>query len=103
VNLLPSMSEEDGNLMEAIANSPDLDIFTSEPIQDIIEYRWAMFAARIHWFGWLLHMLYIISLQMYITEVYLIDDKENLVNVNFKLWLNIIGGCLMYPTIYDGR
>lgn len=40
VNLLPSMSEEDGMIIDAIANSNDLDIFTTDVVQDLIGYKW---------------------------------------------------------------
>ena len=69
----------------------------------MISYKWERFAKNIHWFGWFIHMLYIIAVQMYITQVYLIDDPADIGNVNFEVWLNVIGGCLLYPTIYDGR
>jgi hypothetical protein len=73
VNMLTSMSEEDGQIIEAIANSEELEIFQVDVVKDLIDYKWKAFAASVHWFGWLIHMLYILALQMYIAKVYLVD------------------------------
>ena len=69
--MLTDISEEDGLLIKAIANSEDLDIFTTEVVQDVINYKWDRFASNIHWFGWIIHIIYIICLQIYIATTYL--------------------------------
>ena len=40
LNILPSMSEADGQLMEALANSEELPMFQTDLVQDLIEYKW---------------------------------------------------------------
>lgn len=44
INLLTSLSDEDGTIMEAIANSDELEIFTTEAVQDLIDYKWQAYA-----------------------------------------------------------
>jgi hypothetical protein len=39
-NLLTSVSEEDGDLMSAIADSNELSIFETDLIRDMIDYKW---------------------------------------------------------------
>lgn len=104
VNMLPSMNEQDGsNIIQAISNSEDLEIFTCSVVQDLINYKWQTFASKVHWFGWMIHIVYIISLQLYIIQVYLVDNhSEAKVDVT-PVWLYVIGLCLIYPIFYDGR
>jgi len=40
LNILPSVSEENGQLMNAIAGSEELPIFMTDLCKDIIDYRW---------------------------------------------------------------
>ena len=95
------MSQEEGLLISAIAASEELELFTTDSVRDLLNYKWGSFAAVTHWFGWLIHMAYIFALQMYINEIYLRDDVEKLPDVHVWLWT--IGGCLIYPLFYDGR
>jgi hypothetical protein len=73
-NLLPSMSEKEGLIITAIANSDELGIFFTDAVKDLITYKWHKFAAATHWVGWLFHMLYIVALQSYVALIYLDDD-----------------------------
>jgi len=101
INLLPSMSEDEGQIIQAIANSEELELFKTDAVKDLVNYKWGAFASSVHWFGWLIHMLYIISLQMYITKIYLADDIESVTST--PVWLYVIGFCLLYPAFYDGK
>ena len=71
---MPSVSEETGTLMEALANTDELSIFEIEAIQDIIDYKWETFAANVHTRGFYIHLTYVISLLVYINNVLLVDD-----------------------------
>ena len=42
--MLTSLSDEDGTLMEAIANSEELEIFDTEAVRDLIDYKWQAYA-----------------------------------------------------------
>lgn len=46
LNLITSVSEEDGPLMNAVANSDELGIFKTDMIMDMIDYKWNTFAKR---------------------------------------------------------
>ena len=41
---MTSMSEDDGSLIEAIANSEELEIYKTQIIRDVVDYKWAKFA-----------------------------------------------------------
>jgi len=40
MNILCSMSQEDGQLIDALAESEELSIFETELIRDLIDWRW---------------------------------------------------------------
>ena len=69
-------------------------------MEDLINYKWQTFAARVHWFGWIIHLIYILALQTYISEIYLSNTQVQVAPIVF---LYVIGGCLLYPVFYDGR
>ena len=43
VNLLTSIDQKDGSLMEAIAESNELRIFEAQAIIDLIDFKWEKF------------------------------------------------------------
>ena len=38
------MSEKDGTIMDAIADSQELAIFTTDLVKDMVEYKWEKYA-----------------------------------------------------------
>jgi len=100
LNLLCSMSEEDGKLIDAVSNSNDLAIFQTDSIKDLIDWRWQKFAKRIHMRGFFLHVLYILLTTLYICTTYLKNDFG--LGPWFKdVQLLGLGVLLIYPLIYD--
>lgn len=71
LNLITSMSEEDGTLMNAVANSDELPIFKTDLIMDMIDYKWETFAKRQHLIGLFIHVIYVIVLILYINRTFL--------------------------------
>ena len=74
INILPSMSEKEGLIIAAVAQSEELEIFFTEAVKDLVNYKWQQFAKLTHWVGWITHMIYIVALQSYVTDIYLDDD-----------------------------
>jgi hypothetical protein len=93
------MSQEDGKLIDAIADSEELEIFTTDVVMDLIDFRWENFARKVHVRGLLVHCTYILTLTMYIRATYL---GETVDLVPSKGYLYTIALCLLYPLVYDG-
>jgi hypothetical protein len=74
MNFLCAMSEEDGQLIDAIANSNEMSIFETELVMDLIDFRWLAFAKRTQKVGFFFHVLYIITMALYIKAAYLGQD-----------------------------
>jgi hypothetical protein len=65
------MANEDVNLLSLCCESDELDMFSSESLQDCIEFKWTNFGQRWHFIGFFLHLVYIIILIMYTNMVYI--------------------------------
>lgn len=123
LNILSSVSEENGQLMEAIAASEELSIFTTDLVMDLIDFKWERFAFRQHMFGAFIHFIYVMVLIYYINFTFLVQkatyknldtgvisdtkqgcegDCERISPITDLTYLYIIFCCLLYPLIYDG-
>jgi len=64
--MLTSVSEEDGDITAAIADSEELAIFKTPIVMDMLDYKWDVFAQSSHRLGCLIHIIYVVCLIMYI-------------------------------------
>lgn len=71
LNILTSVSEEDGPLMDAVANSDELAIFETDMVRDMIDYKWRTYARRQHLCGGFVHLVYVLVLIAYISRTFL--------------------------------
>ena len=76
MNFLTSFSEQDGSLMKALCSSNELEIFQSDLIIDLIDFKWEAYAAKIHKIGFFFHILYILLIAFYINSEYLEYDLD---------------------------
>jgi len=58
--------------MDAVSNSEELEIFETDTIRDMIDYKWETFAKRQHLFGGFVHLCYLIVLILYINHTFLV-------------------------------
>jgi hypothetical protein len=91
-----------------IAECSETEIFTANPIMDLIEYQWGLYGFNFHLVGFVNFFVYLLMLMVYIYQVYIYDklyvfkDMRNRAKVNDepnKLALILIFG-LIYQTIY---
>jgi hypothetical protein len=71
VNLLASMSEDNGKIISAIVNSDELEIFKTEFVIDLIDFKWQQFAQKSHLIGAAFHFMYLSFMMAFIIEVFL--------------------------------
>merc|ERR1712238_260360 len=116
------MSEEDGTLMNAVADSDELSIFTTDMIMDMIDYKWESFAKTQHLIGGFIHVCYVVVLILYINKTFLSMEAVNadqIIPINKSIHVDgeidnrifpkcdhrymwAIAICLLYPIYYDG-
>lgn len=106
-NLLTSMSQDEGSIMDAIADSEELGIFKTELIKDMVDYKWQTYAQSQHTLGAFIHWVYVAVLMSYINVVFLKPESFDAQGVRINpdpytplLFASLV--CLCYPIMYDG-
>jgi len=97
------------DIAECIFSSEELPIYECESIKDIIDYKWRVFSRPLHRTGASIHIVYMLTLIVYINEVFLspeiVYNEDGLTKISpppVKIWLQLIMVCLIYPLAYDG-
>ena len=57
--------------MDQLSDTSELAIFKSKVVIDFYEYQWNKYAKYIHYYGAVLHFIYILIFSIYVNEVYL--------------------------------
>lgn len=101
LNVLFSVSDEDGRLIDALSESEDLPIFQTDLIKDFIDFKFETYAYKVHRFGLTNHMFDILLSSLYIRAAYL-NQAFMFEPEEFKAWMLYLWYiALIYPTIYD--
>ena len=80
LNILPSMNAGcKDDLMEAIINSDEKEIFESEALTDMVDFKWEKYAFRRHIIGAFFHLVYLTCLLLYINHTFLINPTHDAV------------------------
>lgn len=108
LNILPSLNDGcEGDLMEAIIGTDENEIFISEAVMDMVDYKWDTYAFKTHMIGAVFHLIYSGCLIAYIDHTFLVEPTHDAIGTiqppkcNIK-YMYILFGCLVYPTFYDG-
>ena len=70
------MVNADINIMEHFADSDELSMFKTSPIQNFIEFKWHSIGSRHHCLSAVVHFLYVVLLVVYVLEIYVRDPNE---------------------------
>lgn len=71
------MSQTDGKIITAIAESNELDIFHTELVKDVIDFKWKQYAQKSHLIGAFFHTIYVCFMMYYINNVYMIPHAKD--------------------------
>lgn len=72
LSMLPYVGPKDDELIESLIGSEtEIEVFETQAVQDLIDYRWNLFAKRQHVFGFSLHMLYVLLVMLFVNSQYL--------------------------------
>lgn len=75
LNQLCSMSKEDGSIMDAVANSEEVDLFETDAVMDMIDFKWDRYASKIHLIGMIIHIIYMVYLNAYVKLTFVDPDS----------------------------
>lgn len=87
-------------LLESILEQGEfeLEIFESESVKDLIQFKWDYYGYFVHYLGAGMHVFYIASLTFYIYKTYL-TGIYGLSDEHFPKFL--LAFCIVYPFTYD--
>lgn len=97
------------SLMQVLSQTNELDIFSTDLVADIIDYKWKSYAYKIHSMAFIVHLSYVIVLIYYCNKYYLNKSgslyfneatglEEQRPNISFQVYQGI---CLVIPLIFE--
>ena len=89
---------DDVELMNTITASEELDIFETESIQQLIEFKWQTYAMKHHVFGCVMHFFYLTMLVIYTHVIYINNSGDE---SSRKLYTILLAIGILYPAGYD--
>lgn len=92
----------DVDFMNMCSDSDEIEMFQSEYLQDLIDFKWNAFASGFHKIGMFIHITYLVAIFIYVTDEYIYRKDEALEFDNLRLVLSIVILCtVVYPLVYE--
>lgn len=63
--------------MKLLSETDELQLFQTRPVIEIIEYGWDNFARKFHTFGCSMHMFYMLTLSIFVQEIFCKDPDAH--------------------------
>ena len=76
----------------------EFDNFDTRAIEEIIDFKWETFALKHHYVGWVMHIIYCLTLIAYINLVYI--NNSGTAEEKSIYGLALLAG-ISYPALYD--
>ena len=86
INLLPQVGyfvddngehcNEDVSLMSLAAESEEIEIFTTDSLNNLIEFKWVSYGKRHHTIGCVMHFVYTFVFILYVSQACLYEDLD---------------------------
>ena len=58
-------------------STEELDIFETESLKEMIDFKWENYARKFHLFGCFMHFTYVFTMSIFVFEVYVLGDLGN--------------------------
>lgn len=107
------MSTEDGDIITAISQSEEVELFLQDAVVDLVDYRWNQWAFKFHFVNVSIHFIYCLYLFEYVKIIFIDHetvDASEIMEIHFtkdsERQLNNIGDPeyddRIYPPTYTG-
>lgn len=107
------VKNEDVNILGCMCEGDEIEIFNTDCVKDVIEFKWGAYGFNFHLFGLIYHMAYMVILFLYTNIVY-ISPPEHIVDgkpvppyaanydysqINMYSYFLLAG--VLYPALYE--
>lgn len=85
------------SLTSLFQETEEVEIFDADCIQETIQYKWDTYGMRFHIFGFFMHCLYVLVVNIFVAVSYLEENKEG----SGRIYVILLAIGILYPWIYD--
>lgn len=93
-----TICNEDVDIMGLAIDSEELDIFETDILKQLIDFKWEKYARIHHLIGCLAHLMYMFTLILYTNLVYILNNGDQRTQ---KIYAYILAVGIFYPAVYD--
>lgn len=95
--------------MSLCVNSGDLEVFDTDSIQELIDFKWTTFGQFQHMIGLIFHACQLVTLIVYINLVYINDyfdiytpgNEPSSITHPQSMFAMMLLICLLWPVLYE--
>ena len=62
--------------MALCSETEELEVFETDALKDIIDFKWRMYGRKHHFLGMAMHMLYTAMINIYVSEAYCHEPRN---------------------------
>lgn len=98
LSVLPNMRDEQNgvSLIDMLATTDQIDVFSTKPVQSIIQFKWDRYSQKFHKLFASIHMVYLLTFLLYVNEIYIHGRFEHQPKMLLLMLL-----CNMTASFYD--
>ena len=98
INILPSiLQNEEKSLMDCLGKTPELNIFETKVVSDLLSFKWNGTSGLVHKIGAITHVAYLLVFSFFVNEMYVYEEGNGYRTLLYFLIIM----CLIYPFTYD--
>jgi hypothetical protein len=64
-------SQNDLSLIDVLANTDQIDVFSTKSVQSLIQFKWERYSQKFHKLFASIHMTYLVTFLIYVNEIYI--------------------------------
>ena len=82
--------------MQILEDTDEFEVFNTEPILELIEFKWNNYSKSFHCIGCFMHFMYVGTIAVFTYFVYILNDRE----YQYQYVIVLAFG-IFYPLCYD--
>lgn len=86
----------DMSFQSLLSDTEELEIFQTQPVQDVINYQWDTYGRRFHYMPFFFHLYYVFILNYFVFSQYIKSQEKEL-----KLQVVLLFAGFVYPIFHE--